>query len=67
VIVPTLEAIAQAKLNPNGWVLVVDHYEGPADQVPTERIQGSWKVDAEGNITGEFIPNPNYRPVEDWN
>jgi hypothetical protein len=64
---PTQEAIAQANLNPGGWVLVVDGYMGPADQVPPERVQGAWKVDPEGNITGEFIPNPRYLPIEDFN
>jgi hypothetical protein len=64
---PTPEAIAQAKLNPGGWVLVVDGYSGAADQVPPERVQGAWKVDGDGEITGEFVPNPKYKPIEDFN
>jgi hypothetical protein len=64
---PTAEAIRQARLNPDGWVLVVDGYSGPADAIPPERIRGSWKVDSDGNIIGPFIPNPRYRPIEDWN
>jgi len=64
---PTPEAIAQAKLNPGGWVLVVDSYTGPDDKVPPERIRGAWKVDVNGIITGEFVPNPNYRPIEKCN
>ncbi len=64
---PTPEAIAQAKLNPGGWVLVVDHYDGPAEEVPRERVQGAWKVDADGIISGEFVPNPKYRPIEECN
>jgi hypothetical protein len=64
---PTQEAIAQAKLNPGGWVLVVDGYAGPDDQVPPERVQGAWKVDSNGEITGNFVPNPKYKPIEDFN
>lgn len=64
---PTAEAIAQARLNPGGWVLVVDAYDGPADKVPPERIRGAWKVNAEGEIIGEFVPNARYRPIEECN
>jgi hypothetical protein len=64
---PTPEAIAQAKVNPGGWVLVVDAFSGPADQVPAERIRGAWKVDERGIITGDFVPNPKYRPIEHCN
>lgn len=64
---PTREAIAQAKLNPGGWVMVVDGYNGPPDQVPPARIRGVWKVDQSGIITGDFIPNPKYRPIEECN
>jgi hypothetical protein len=64
---PTAEAIAQAKLNPGGWVLVVDHYSGPADKVPLQRIRGAWKVDEEGNITGDLVANALYRPIEECN
>ncbi len=64
---PTPEAIAQAKLHPGGWVLVVDSYDGPDDQVPPERIRGAWKVDADGLITGDFVPNLKYRPIEQCN
>ncbi len=67
VIKPTPEAIAQARLNPGGWVLVVDSYSGPGDKVPPERIQGAWKVDGDGIITGDFIPNPKYRPINECN
>jgi hypothetical protein len=64
---PTPEAIAQAKQHPGGWVLFVDAYDGPDDKVPPERIRGAWKVDAKGEITGEFVPNPSYRPIEECN
>jgi len=40
--------------------------DGVADRngaVPPERIRGAWKVNAKGEIEGEFIPNVNYRPL----
>jgi hypothetical protein len=64
---PTPQAIAQAKLHPGGWVLFVDSYDGPEDKVPTERIRGAWKVDDDGNITSDFVPNPSYKPIEECN
>ncbi len=46
---------------------MVDAYDGPADKVPPERIRGAWKVNAEGEIIGEFVPNARYRPIEECN
>ena len=36
------------------------------DSAPTEAIVGAWQVDAHGNLSGEFIPNPYYRPPGPW-
>ena len=58
---PTPQAIAQAKQNPNGWVYVINGDYGPNDAVPPHAIEGAWKVDAEGRITGDFMPNPNFK------
>jgi hypothetical protein len=53
--------IAEAKRFPNGYVYVLDpKFEGK-ENVPAENIRGAYKVDANGNIEGEFIKNPNYR------
>jgi hypothetical protein len=57
---PTPEAIEEAKRNPNGHVYAIHGTYGPDEDVPPHAIKGAWKVDAQGNITGEFIPNPNY-------
>jgi len=35
---------------------------GPNDRVPPEAIVEAWKVDADGNISGDFINNKNYDP-----
>jgi hypothetical protein len=59
---PDAAAIAEAKRTPNGWVYAIDGPADPAGTVPPERIRGAWKVNAHGEIEGEFIPNPNYTP-----
>jgi hypothetical protein len=61
--VPTAVAHAEAKQNPNGWVYAMDGIADPNGAVPPERIKGAWKVNANGEIEGAFIPNPNYRPL----
>ena len=58
---PTAEMREEAKRNPNGWVYVIDGDYSPDEAVPSERIIGAWKVDAEGNLTSEYIANPNYK------
>ena len=52
--------IAEAKRNPNGWVYVLDNEYDGKDIVPPEFIKGAWKVDEDGIIEGNFIPNPKY-------
>ena len=59
---PGIEAINEAKRHPNGWAYKIDGQFGPDDYVPPECVMGAWKVDTNGEITGEFIKNPNYRP-----
>lgn len=60
--IPTPEARAEAKRNPNGYVYVLDGSFTPQEAVPPERIVGAWKVNSSGEITGEFMHNPNYKP-----
>ena len=57
----TPEAKEEARRHPNGHVYVLDGTFGPDERVPPEAIVGAWKVDEHGQITGEFIRNPNYR------
>ena len=59
---PSEQAKREAKLHPNGWVYQIVGAYGPGEPVPPEAIAGAWKVDGNGNIIGEFIPNSNYRP-----
>lgn len=57
---PPPVAIAEARLNPGGWVYEIDDGYEPDGAVPPEAIVGAWQVDDGGNIVGEFLPNPNY-------
>ena len=57
---PTPEARAEAKQTPGGWVYAIDGHYDRNGRVPPHAIEGAWKVNDDGEITGEFIPNPNY-------
>ena len=58
----TEDVIKAARENPNGWVYKIEGSFGPTEYVPPEAVVGAWKVDANGNLTGEFMPNPKYKP-----
>jgi len=55
--------VEEAKSHPNGWVYRIKGSFRPEEAVPREAIVGAWKVDAEGKIVGEFMPNPNHVPT----
>jgi len=55
-----IEAAAQT---PGGWVYDIDWPYGPSEHVPPEAIRGSWEVDANGKMTGQFAVNDRYRPI----
>lgn len=58
----TEEVIKAGQENLNGWVYKIEGEYGPDEYVPPEAIVGAWKVDENGNVTGEFIQNPRYQP-----
>lgn len=58
--IPTQAAIEEAKKHPNGWVYVIDSSFENEPDVPPQAIVGAWKVNEKGEITGDFVPNPNY-------
>ena len=58
----TADVVKAAQENPNGWVYKIEGDFKPEEQIPPEAVVGAWKVDENGNITGEFIPNPNHIP-----
>jgi hypothetical protein len=44
-----------------GWLdEVVGNHRPP---VPLTAIKGAWRLDADGELTGEYIANPNYAPT----
>ena len=59
---PAPGEIAEAKLNPGGWVYRIVGDYGPDDAVPPEAIAGAWQVGDDGVIVGDFKPNDNYKP-----
>ncbi len=56
----TSDLLEEAKKNPNGWVYVLDKEYDGKEEVPPEFIQGAWKVNGNGEIEGDFMPNPKY-------
>jgi hypothetical protein len=61
--VPPPQAIQRAARVPGGWVYEINGSYGPDDPVPPERIRGAWRVLPDGTLSGEFAPNPRYRPA----
>lgn len=54
---------AEAKTRPGGWVYEIVGEYGPDDAVPPSAIRGAWKIDQDGEIVGDFLPNANFRPA----
>jgi hypothetical protein len=60
-IVPEPAEIEEAKAIPGGWVYRIKGQFADDERVPREAIVGAWRVGQDGQIIGEFVPNPNYR------
>lgn len=54
--------IAEAKTKPGGWVYEIVGDYGPDDAVPPTAIRGAWKVGEDGQVVGDFLPNPVFEP-----
>ncbi|HEY8371761.1 MAG TPA: type VII secretion system-associated protein [Pseudonocardiaceae bacterium] len=53
----------EARRKPNSWLYVVDpFFARPGAEVPNWGVRGAYRVDAQGQLTGEWSPNPQYRP-----
>ncbi len=63
--VPPPAAIEEARRTPNGWVYKIDAAYDVSGDIPPEAIVGAWKVDENGEISGEFLENPNYIPLDE--
>lgn len=53
--------LAEARAHPNGWVYEIRAGVDPMGAVPPEDIVGAWTIDARGEPTGEYTPNPRFR------
>lgn len=54
---------AEAKKYPGGWVYVLKpEYEGKSE-VPISGFIGAWSVNAQGEITGNFIPVDDFSKI----
>lgn len=53
--------VKEARQYPDGWVYEIIGGYGPNDAVPPDAIKGGWEVDENGQLTGEFMANPNFR------
>jgi hypothetical protein len=64
---PPPELAAAAAANPGGSVAQIDGawLDGAEGFVPAQAVIGAWKVGADGALTGDFDPNPRYRPPHD--
>jgi hypothetical protein len=58
---PPAELVAEAQKVPGGWVYEIEPGVDRSGRVPPAFIVGAWEVDESGVLTGEFLPNPNYR------
>lgn len=57
---PSEQAKKEAINHPNGYVYVINEAYSNKKDVPPEAIAGAWKVNENGIIEGDFIPNPKY-------
>jgi hypothetical protein len=52
------EIVEAARQAGGGWLdEVVGNHTPP---VPLSAIKGAWRLNAEGELTGEYVANPNY-------
>lgn len=58
----TPEMREAARTQPGGWVYAIDPTFDPNGHVPGWAVRGAYRVDNEGEIHGDFVPNPDYRP-----
>ncbi len=43
-----------------GWMDEIVGNHDPAGEVPITAIKGAWRLDANGDLTGEYVHNPHY-------
>jgi hypothetical protein len=60
---PPESAKAEARDNPGGWVYEIAGGYDNTEAVPPQAIEGAWRVDEHGEMTGEYKPNANFDPA----
>jgi hypothetical protein len=50
----------EARRAGGGWLDEVVGSHPSAGPVPPAAVRGSWRLDANGDLTGEFVPNPHF-------
>jgi len=50
----------QARRARGGWLDEVVGVHAPGVPVPVTAIRGFWRVDANGDLTGDYVPNPRF-------
>jgi hypothetical protein len=60
---PPLSVVEGAKRCPNGQLFEIEGDLVPGVPLDEERVRGAWEIDAAGNPTGAFEPNPDYVPT----
>jgi hypothetical protein len=50
----------QARLAGGGWLDEVVGTHDPSRPVPMTAIKGAWRLDENGELTGEYVANPTY-------
>ncbi|WP_198929025.1 hypothetical protein [Rhizobium sp. AC27/96] len=63
-VVPYIQEIEVAKNYPNGRVFRIAGTFAAYEAVPPEAIVGAWEVNDSGEISGEFVFNPNYDRIK---
>lgn len=53
--------VAEARTKPGGWVYEIVGDYGPQDAVPPSAVRGAWRVNDNGEVVGDFVPNPNFQ------
>jgi hypothetical protein len=50
--------VEEARTRPGGWVYEIAGDYGPDEAVPPTAIRGAWRVGDDGQVVGDFMPNP---------
>jgi hypothetical protein len=61
---PPESVIERARTRPGTWIYEIVGEYSEDDAIPPEAIKGAWKVDEDGRLTGDYLPNENFGTTE---